>query len=225
MGKRYNSTTLQKENNIMNYEPKRIQKRTLSSKTPPIPLVSCILIGINVFLFLFITLRYGETDGYFYSEFGGMYPPAVEEGEWYRFFTCMFLHANSYHLFNNMVMLFAAGAFVEEALGWVKYVILYFGSGFFASLSSYLYAKTQPGMVSIGASGAIFGVVGALLWIVLVHKGRYERLSLRGMLFMLALSLYYGFASGGTDNAAHLGGAAAGFLLSLLLYRRPSGDR
>ena len=178
-----------------------------------------LLMGANVFVFLFIYLRFGFVDANFYATYGGLYPPAVEAGEWWRLFTCGFLHANSYHLFNNMVMLFAAGAYVEKALKTPKFTLLYFGSLLGASLVSFFYGRNLLGFVSIGASGAVFGLIGALLFIVLRHKGRYERLSVRGMIFMLALSVYYGFASGGTDNAAHIGGAVTGFLLAFLLYR------
>ncbi len=178
-----------------------------------------ILIGANVFIFLFIYFRFGLVDANFYATYGGLYPPAVEAGQWWRLFTCAFLHSNAYHLFNNMVMLFAAGVYVEKALKTPKFTILYFGSMLGASLLSFLYGRNLPGFVSIGASGAVFGLIGALLFIVLRHKGRYERLSMRGMIFMLALSIYYGFASGGTDNAAHIGGAVTGFLLAFLLYR------
>lgn len=188
---------------------------------PKVPVVCCILIAVNIFVFVVYHVRYDTIDAVFFSAHGGMYPPAVHEGEWWRLITCLFLHANTYHLMNNMIMLFAVGAFVEEALKPLKFLILYFGSGIGASLASYFYAGLHTGMVSIGASGAIFGVLGALIAIVLLHKGHYARLSWKGMLLLLALSVYYGFASGGIDNAAHLGGLLIGFLLGLLLYRKP----
>ena len=74
--------------------------------------------------------------------------------------------------------------------------------------------------ISAGASGAIFGVIGALLYVAIRNKGRIGDISGRGILFMIALSLYYGFSSGGVDNMAHIGGLAAGFVLSVLLYRK-----
>lgn len=191
----------------------------ISRSGPRIPVCAVGIIILNIIVFLFIRLRFGNVDADFYAEYGGMYPPAVADGEWWRLVTCTFLHVNSFHLFNNMVMLFATGAFVEEALGKVKFVILYLASGILASLTSYL-TGGPDGRVSIGASGAVFGLLGALIFIVLRNKGRYKRLSFRGMLFMLVLSVYYGFASGGlVDNAAHLGGLLAGFLLAILLYR------
>ena len=72
--------------------------------------------------------------------------------------------------------------------------------------------------VSAGASGAIFGLLGALLWVVIRNRGKAGRLTGRGMLFMVLLSLYFGFTSTGVDNAAHVGGLICGFLTAVLLY-------
>ena len=188
---------------------------------PKVPVVCCILIAVNILVFVVMHIRYDMIDAAFFIAHGGMYPPAVHDGEWWRLITCLFLHANTYHLMNNMIMLFAVGAFVEEALKPLKFLILYFGCGIGASLASYFYAGLDTGMVSVGASGAIFGILGTLIYIVLRHKGHYARLSWKGMLLLLALSIYYGFASGGIDNAAHLGGLVIGFLLGILLYRKP----
>ena len=73
--------------------------------------------------------------------------------------------------------------------------------------------------VSAGASGAIFAVIGGLLWVVIRHKGKYESLTTRGMFFMIALCLYYGISTAGVDNWSHLGGLVIGFILSIILYR------
>ena len=74
--------------------------------------------------------------------------------------------------------------------------------------------------MSAGASGAIFGLMGALLYVVIANRGRLGRLSGRGMLVMVALSLYFGLTSSGVDNLAHIGGLVSGFLLAVVLYRR-----
>lgn len=81
--------------------------------------------------------------------------------------------------------------------------------------------------VAAGASGAIFGIIGALLWIVILHKGRYETLTGKGLLFMIVISLYYGISSGGVDNWGHIGGLIMGFLMGILLYRKKinSGEK
>ena len=85
----------------------------------------------------------------------------------------------------------------------------------------YLDIKANEMVVSAGASGAVFGLMGALLCVVLKNHGRVGRLTNRGLLFMVALSLYFGLTSSGVDNAAHIGGLVCGFITAAVLYRRP----
>ena len=103
-----------------------------------------------------------------------------------------------------------------------KFLIIYLVSGLGGNLLSLYYDQSLPlgeRAVSAGASGAIFGLMGALLYVVIANRGRLGRLSGRGMLFMIALSLYYGLTSTGVDNWAHIGGLVCGFILSVILYR------
>lgn len=79
--------------------------------------------------------------------------------------------------------------------------------------------------VSAGASGAIFGIIGALIFLVLKNHGRLGNLSSRRMLFMAACSLYHGFTSAGVDNMAHIGGLVTGFLMAVHLYRKRNCER
>ena len=79
---------------------------------------------------------------------------------------------------------------------------------------------TKDYAVAAGASGAIFGIVGALLWIVILHRGRYESLTGKGLLFMIVITLYYGITTGGIDNWGHIGGLLMGFVMGIILYRR-----
>ena len=79
--------------------------------------------------------------------------------------------------------------------------------------------------VSAGASGAIFGIIGALLYVAIRNRGRIGEISGKGLVFMVVLTLYYGFTSGGVDNMAHIGGLAAGFLMGVLLYRKRKDKR
>ena len=120
-----------------------------------------------------------------------------------------------------MVVLAAVGWNLEYELGGLKFLILYLLSGLGGNvLSAWWDIRMGEYAISAGASGAIFGVIGALLYVAIRNKGRIGDISGRGILFMIALSLYYGFSSGGVDNMAHIGGLAAGFVLSVLLYRK-----
>jgi len=122
---------------------------------------------------------------------------------------------------NNMVLLGALGWNLEPVVGKVKYLLIYFISGIGGNLFSLWWNVMQGEQaVSAGASGAIFGLMGALLYVVIANKGRLGNLSGKGMAFMVFLGLYFGFTSSGVDNTAHVGGLVCGFLVALILYRR-----
>lgn len=145
-----------------------------------------------------------------------------EEREYYRLLTSMFLHSDFEHLINNMLVLFFVGDNLERAAGKVKYLIIYFGSGIIAGISSISYNMIKNRLVlSIGASGAIFGIVGAMGYILLVNKGHMEDISSRQIILFTVFSLYGGIANANIDNVAHIGGFIGGIILALILYRRP----
>ena len=184
------------------------------------------LIVINVLVFFLLSLRGDTESGYFMLQYGAMYEPLVTEGhEYYRLITSLFLHFGIQHLLNNMVMLGALGYQLENEIGRIKFLLIYFIRGIGGNLCS-LYWNVSHGeqVISAGASGAIFGLMGALLYIVAVNRGRLGRLSGRGMLIMVALSLYFGLTSSGVDNSAHVGGLICGILITVLLYRRKRMD-
>lgn len=184
------------------------------------------LIVINVLVFFLLSLRGDTESGYFMLQYGAMYEPLVTEGhEYYRLITSLFLHFGIQHLLNNMVMMGALGYQLENEIGRIKFLLIYFISGIGGNLCS-LYWNVSHGeqVISAGASGAIFGLMGALLYIVAVNRGRLGRLSGRGMLIMVALSLYFGLTSSGVDNSAHIGGLICGILITVLLYRRKRMD-
>ena len=184
------------------------------------------LIVINVLVFFLLSLRGDTESGYFMLQYGAMYEPLVTEGhEYYRLITSLFLHFGIQHLLNNMVMLGALGYQLENEIGRIKFLLIYFISGIGGNLCS-LYWNVSHGeqVISAGASGAIFGLMGALLYIVAVNRGRLGRLSGMGMLIMVALSLYFGMTSSGVDNSAHIGGLIWGILITVLLYRRKRMD-
>lgn len=193
----------------------------------PEAICTVVLIVINIAVFFILTLFGNTEDAVFMLQHGAMYEPYIVEGhEYYRMFTCLFLHFGITHLLNNMVMLGALGWNLELEIGKVRFVIIYFAGGMIGNIVSLFYDLTleQPA-VSAGASGAIFGLMGALLYVVIANRGRLGRLSGRGMLVMVVLSLYFGLTSTGVDNFAHIGGLVSGFLLAVLLYRRKHNNR
>lgn len=180
------------------------------------------LIVINAAVFLILSV-FGQTeDAYFMLQHGAMYEPLViEMHQYYRIITSIFLHFGIQHLLNNMVMLGALGWNLEREIGKIRFLVIYFVSGIAGNiLSMYLNIIRDEQVVSAGASGAIFGLMGALVYVVIANRGRLGRLSGRGMMILVFLSLYFGLTSSGVDNWAHIGGLVSGFILALILYRR-----
>lgn len=189
---------------------------------PYITPVNTILAALNIIVFFVLDLMGDTEDAVFMLAHGAMYPPAVLlEGQWYRLLTSAFLHFGFQHLVNNMIMLVCLGSYLERALGKVKYIIFYLAAAVGSSLVSLgIMLYTGNIAVSAGASGAIFGIIGALLYMLIRNRGRFADLTMVRFLLMIALSLYYGFSSTGVDNAAHVGGLVIGFVLGIILYRK-----
>ncbi|MDO4621007.1 MAG: rhomboid family intramembrane serine protease [Lachnospiraceae bacterium] len=189
-----------------------------------IPRTTAILAAANVILFFLAEIFSGSTlETGVLITWGGAYLPALQDGQYWRLFTAMFTHSGIRHLLNNMLLLCLLGSVLETQLGPVRYAVLYLLSGVLANVISWrLYlAQNSRTLVFVGASGAVFAVMGALLWIIIRNKGRLADLSLRSMLILLGFSLYFGFVSEGISNEAHISGLLLGFLFSVLLYRKP----
>ena len=181
------------------------------------------IIIINVIVFIAVELTGGSDDVTHMLNWGAEYAPIIrEQGEYYRLFTCMFLHFGLAHLGNNMLILFFVGGYLERAAGKIRFLLIYLLGGLGGScVSYYMDIVHEQAAVSVGASGAVFAVIGGMLWVLLYHKGRVEDLTVKKMAFMAALSLYFGFTSTGVDNSAHVGGLIIGFLSALLCYHPP----
>jgi len=170
--------------------------------TNPTPIVLAI-IAVNVVVF-------------FLEDFGNnlrvvdryaMWPLRVHvNGEYYRAFTAMWLHANFLHIFFNMIALLIVGPAVEVLLGKARFLVLYLLAGLGGSVGSYL--LSQPNAAGIGASGAIMGVMGA--YVVLAAR---RRLPMAPVVGLLVLNFLIGF-SGSIDWRAHLGGLVTGSVLA-----------
>ena len=187
--------------------------------------VNGLLIALNVLFFLYLEITGSSENVYFMYTKGAMSAPAVlEDGEYYRLLTAMFMHFGIRHIMNNMLVLFVLGDNLERALGHVKYLIFYLLCGIGSNWVSMMAHSTDTMTVSAGASGAIFGVVGGLLYVVTANKGRLEDLSTRQLVIMIFFSLYLGYTSTGADNTAHLSGLVIGIVLAIILYHRPTGD-
>lgn len=189
-------------------------------------LINTIIVVLNIVIFVIVDLSHSSENVEWMLRCGALYEPYVlGNHEYYRLLTSMFLHFGTAHIFNNMLVLWFLGGTLEKLTGHIKYTFIYFLSGILAGCFSIGYnILNGQTVVSAGASGAVFGVVGALLYVVLRNRGRAEGLTKRQMLVFIFLSLYGGFANQGIDNAAHVGGFISGFLLAVLLYRKPKNN-
>lgn len=191
--------------------------------TRRISYVNCTIIAINVIYFLYLEIAGSSENTAFMISKGAMYAPLVlEEGQYYRLLTAVFMHFGINHIMNNMLVLFFLGDNLERALGRVKYLIFYLLCGVGANVISMMVNMSEYSYrVSAGASGAIFGVVGGLLYAVIVNLGQLEDLTTRQLGIIVLLTAYHGFTSQGIDNAAHIGGLLLGVVLGIIFYRKP----
>ena len=182
--------------------------------------VTVLFILLNILIFVIVDFTGGSENTVHMIACGAAYPPLIlEEGETYRLFTCMFLHFGIYHIANNMLVLFVLGQRLEPVLGKVKFILVYLLGGLGGNIFSLLMeTKKAEYAVSAGASGAVFAVMGAMLYVVIRSRGRIQDISVRQMMIMAGFSLYFGFTSTGVDNAAHVGGFISGFLISFIIY-------
>lgn len=186
------------------------------------PLVTYGILAANVIVFLVCTL----TDNMLYN--GGVLfgPYVLERGEYYRLITSMFLHGGVDHLFSNMLVLVALGEMMEDYYGHIRYGILYLAAGVGGGCASIWYAYYSGNMHgSVGASGAIFGLIGAVLFLVIVNRGFFSNISITRILFAIGYSIYAGVRSANVDNAAHVGGMIAGFVIAGILELTIRKDR
>jgi rhomboid protease GluP len=156
---------------------------------------------------------------------GADYGPLTLGGEWWRMLSSLFLHFGLIHLLCNMVVLANIGTFMERLMGSGPYLILYLVAGLGGGAASLAW---HPAMVSAGASGAIFGLYGALLAYLLRHQNEVsiEELAplMKGALVFVGYNVLYGLFRPDVDMAAHLGGLAAGFIVGLFLVQPRSNE-
>ena len=178
-----------------------------------------LMVIINIVVFVILEWMGSTTDTMFMLHHGAMYEPlVVERGEYYRLFTCMFLHFGVQHLLYNMLLLIFVGDMLEKAVGKVRYLMIYLGGGILGNLLSMVVVmRADSYAVSAGASGAIFAVVGALVFLAVKNRDRISQEEIWRLMIMAVLSLIEGFTQTGTDSMAHLGGFLGGVVICLLL--------
>lgn len=180
-------------------------------------IITKTIIGINIFMYLITAFLSGNI---FNSNIrvlvflGAKVNSFISNGQYYRLITAMFLHGGLIHLALNMYALNSIGPLVEMYFGKVKYLIIYFISGILSSYFSYVFSPS----VSIGASGAIFGILGATLIIAYTNRKRGGKEFLNNIISVIGINLILGFSIPNVDNFGHIGGLIGGVIVTLVLF-------
>ena len=184
-------------------------------KMKALPWISILLVAANIVIYIMCCI-FGQA----IYDAGSLSVRNIEnDGSFYRIITSMFLHADINHLTSNMLILFYIGEEVEKKVGHVRFTILYFISGIVGSIFSMgLELFTYSYFSTVGASGAVFGIIGALLFLVLVSGGRIDEVTTGRIVFIIAFSLYTGFTAQGVNNAAHVGGLLGGIAAMAVIW-------
>lgn len=172
-----------------------------------------LIIVVNVVLFLLMSIADpGQASGQTLVRFGAL-PPFLPTDEIWRVITAMFVHIGFTHIGFNMFALYMFGPAIESRFGRLPFLTMYLVAGIAGSAASVAFA--DPGFRA-GASGGVFGVLGAMIGTAIVHRGHaIAREQLRGLLGLIAVNLMIGFIIPGIDNLAHIGGALAGVVLGV----------
>lgn len=187
---------------------------TYINKIRILPFISILLVTINVGLYMLCLLQ-GDI---VYARGCLRTYEIIAYKQYGRMLWSMFLHADIQHLFSNMVILLFMGSMIEKEIGHAPYAVIYMASGLGGNLLSLAGKMASNDLTaSIGASGAIFGLDGLLLAMVLFSRRRVENITPTRVGLMIFLSLYSGFTGGNVDNLAHIGGLVVGFVLGMTL--------
>ncbi|MEN1970529.1 rhomboid family intramembrane serine protease [Lentibacillus sp. N15] len=177
------------------------------------PFFTYLLLAANIVMFFILEMNGGSTLTQNLIDYGAKYNPAILDGEWWRIGSAMFLHIGLLHLFMNMLALYYLGTAVEQMYGSARFIIIYFLAGIGAGLASFATSIH----LSAGASGAIFGLFGALLFFGLHYKKIFFQTMGRGVLVLIGVNIIFGFSVSQIDNSAHIGGLITGFLASVIV--------
>lgn len=198
--------------NRKNEKRSKVVEKIFSYKKP---IITYIIMAICILLFgAMYIFGNGSEDTLTLLTFGANLDVLVEAGDYYRLLTCIFLHIGIIHLVCNMYSLYIIGKEVEGLYGKWKYLIIYILSGICGSILSLAFNSNT---ISAGASGAIFGLLGALLYFGYYYRTYLGATIKSSVLPVIILNLVIGFLNPGIDNSAHIGGLVAGILVSMLL--------
>ncbi len=193
-----------------------MRKRNLIEKYKRTP-VTFSLLGIIIVYFIIMTLNGGTTNTETLVKFGALYPPLVLfYGEYYRLITSVFIHIGIMHLFFNSYALYIFGTQIERVMGKMKYLIFFLLTGIGGNIVTFFFSFET---ISAGASGSLFGILGAFVYLIQHHKNMITPQGRKSILKLLGLNLIITFISPSISITAHLGGLIIGYLLSYIFIK------
>lgn len=178
------------------------------------PKITYLLLATIAAIFLFLEFNGGSMQISNLVKYGAKYNFAIEQGEWWRLITSMFLHIGWLHFIMNSFALFYLGTLVEKIYGNWRFFVIYFIAGLVGSIASYSFNTN----IAAGASGAIFGCFGALLYFGVIHKKVFFRTIGMNVIIIIAINIGFGFFVPMIDNSAHIGGLVGGFLAAAIVH-------
>lgn len=193
-------------------EQEGIKAEEIFKPKKPIITVSLIIINVIVFILMYI-LGKGSQDAFTLIKFGAFQKDLILGGEYYRLITYAFLHIGIFHLLFNCYALYVIGRQLESFLGKIKFLIIYLVSALCGSLMSMIF----PISISAGASGAIFGLLGSLLYFGYNYRVYLGTVLKSQIIPLILINLIFGFMVSGINNAAHIGGLIGGILITMSL--------
>ena len=193
-------------------EQEGIKAEEIFKPKKPIITVSLIIINVIVFILMYIFGK-GSQDAFTLIKFGAFQKELILGGEYYRLITSAFLHIGIFHLLFNCYALYVIGRQLESFLGKIKFLIIYLVSALCGSLMSMIF----PISISAGASGAIFGLLGSLLYFGYNYRVYLGTVLKSQIIPLILINLIFGFMVSGINNAAHIGGLIGGILITMSL--------
>ena len=188
-------------------------------------ILTLFIIAINIIMFLitqFEIYSTGKAANEILVSLGAKYNPLIENGEVWRLMTCAFLHSGLIHIGCNMYSLYIIGPQINQIYGAKKYFIIYIISCITSSLLSYL---MSPYSISVGASGGIFGLMGALVAFAIIERHKIEKRYLSSLLQIIIINLFIGLSIQNIDNFGHIGGLLGGFIIGYIIYKTSKNKR
>ena len=188
------------------------KREKIMQNKKPIITISLIIINVIVFALMYL-IGNGSLNTQTLINFGANYLPLTKSGEYYRLLTSAFLHIGIIHLALNMYSLFVVGTSIEYFYGKIKYLLIYLYSALIGSLFTVILSSNNT--VAAGASGAIFGLLGAMLYFGYHYRGYIGNSIISQIVPVVLINLFFGFITPGIGNAAHIGGLIGGYIISM----------